>query len=115
MTNFAKRLAVLEALTGRSDASFVVAFMVDGASDDDVIAVRNSFGDELGRAPGETLAELVDRMKARQPLVEAHVMSFEYPDSLRERLGKDHMPESLPNGWPVPSPPVYACHVEHRI
>jgi hypothetical protein len=113
MRNLERRLTALEAITGRIDDSCIIAFMIDGASDDDVIAVRGR-GAYLERLPGETLAELVDRVKALQPLAENHVMFFEYPDELRARLGKEYMPETLPNSWPIPSSSGHACHVEHR-
>ncbi|MCC6829604.1 MAG: hypothetical protein IT550_15385, partial [Novosphingobium sp.] len=64
------------------------------------------------RADGETLTAMVERAKATQPLARHHVLFFEYPDALRQRLGKDYLPETLPNTWPLPS--VYGCarHVE---
>ncbi len=111
MTRIAQRLSVLENLISRIDSSAVIAFMVDGASDDDVIAI-SYLGNTVTRADGETLTAMVERAKATQPLARHHVLFFEYPDALRQRLGKDYLPETLPNTWPLPS--VYGCarHVE---
>lgn len=107
-----KRLAQLESVARASDDAIVVAFMVNGASDDDVIAVRGTGGPMLAREAGETLAALVDRAKAQQPHAAAHVLFFEYPDELRVRLGKEYMPETLPNTWPTACDEGHARHVE---
>jgi hypothetical protein len=107
-----KRLAQLEAVARKSDGAIVVAFMVNGASDGDVIAVRSMQGAHAERQPGESLPALVDRVKAKQPLAAAHILFFEYPDELRVRLGKEYMPETLPNTWPKPSHAGQANHLE---
>lgn len=114
MTNIAKRLSALEAVARKLDVDgYVVAFMIDGASDDDVIAVRSMHGGHLARSSGETLAELVERVKACQPRAESYVLFFEYSDALRQRLGTEHLPDDLPDTWPIPSF-GRACHVEAR-
>lgn len=86
--------------------------MLDGASDDDVIAVRSMGGEHAVREHGEALATLVDRIKAHQPLAEMHILFFEYDEpALRQRWGREHLSETLPNTWPIPSPD-HARHLE---
>ncbi len=94
MNRLEKRLAALETFAGAADASR--AYMVNGASDDDVAGV-NCMSQPLDRQPGETLAELVGRAKALNPMAAHYVMFFEYADSVRQKLGVDYMPDALPN------------------
>lgn len=109
-----KRLSQLEAISAKMDDAPTLAFMVNGATDDEVTAVRTMHGAYQVRLPDETLAELVDRVKAETPLAAAHILFFEYADELRQRLGTEYLPEELPGSWPDPSPLDHARHAEAR-
>lgn len=110
MRRISARLAALEKFAGNDE---VIAFMLDGASDDDVIAIEQGEG-RIERQSGETLAELVERAQSlgnRWPTM----LSFLYSDACKMRLGvHSEDANALPNTWPVPAPDGHACHVEHR-
>lgn len=114
----AARLAALEAIVERADNGVVIAWMIDGASDDDVVAVKVPAASKeiLQRERGESLADLVKRAKALAPGNDVVGLLFYYSQEAKARLGKSERVDAAPNAWPDPSHchAGWACHVEHR-
>ena len=108
-----RRVVALEAIKEKAAAGSVIAFMINGASDDDVIAV-DYLSATTARQPGEMLADLLDRARSAAPHADFPIVAFSYSDEAKARLGKSELADAVPNSWPAPSPSGHACHVEHR-
>jgi len=109
-----RRVAALEAIKGQALAGSVIAFMINGASDDEVIAVEY-LSVVTARQSGEALAETVKRARLIAPHADYPVMTFTYSDEAKARLGQNDLANAAPNSWPVPSPAGHARHVEATL
>lgn len=95
MSKIMKRIETLAKIMEASGKPITIAFTLDGATDDDVVAVFNSLGKKLFRGPGETTAQLVRRMIACNPFDMHSVIFVDYTPEALERLGG----ETLPDLW----------------
>lgn len=114
MNHLKRRIAALELIRASADAGSVIAFMLDGASDDDVVAVEY-LSTTTDRQPGEPLAETIRRARSIAPHADFPILTFSYSDDAKARLGKDELSHAAPNSWPVASPAGHARHMETAL